>query len=129
MVAGSATSGPRIRRDDPDREDDGPTRFPVARRRQYGYEAKELSDLMINPLKRYLRSCVGRPCNKVHSELSAKLDRHSVSGSHIWDHVMCEIETDCYIGNDGLAYTNVRTYMSFWRNGQSTDCSYIRRPA
>ena len=28
------------------REDDGPTRLPVARRRQYGYEAKELSDLI-----------------------------------------------------------------------------------
>ena len=83
----------------------------MARRRQYGYEAKELSDL-INPLKRYLRSCVGRPWNKVHSELSRKLDRRSVSGSHIWDHVMCEIETDCYIGDDGLAYTNVRKYMS-----------------
>jgi hypothetical protein len=40
-----------------------------------------------------------------------KLDRRSVSGSHIWDHVMQEIEFDCYIGDDGLAYTNRRTYM------------------
>ena len=64
-----------------------PTRLPVARGLQYGYDTKELSDL-INPLRRYLRSCIGRPWAEVHSELSRKLDRRSVAGSHIWDHVM-----------------------------------------
>jgi hypothetical protein len=103
------TTGRRIRAYDPDREYDEATRLPVARGRQYGYEAKEFSDL-INPLRRYLRSCVGRPWNKVHSELSQKLDRRSLSGSHIWDHVMWEIETDCHIGEDRLAYSNDRTY-------------------
>ncbi len=103
------TTGPRIRRYDPDLEYDEPTRLPVARRRQYGYEAKEFSDL-INPLKRYLRSCIGRPWSKVHSELSQKLDRRGISGSHIWNHVMREIEADCYIGDDGLAYTNDRRH-------------------
>lgn len=63
------TTGRRIRLFDPDWEYDEPTRLPVARGRQYGYEAKEFSDL-INPLKRYLRSCVGKPWRKVHSELS-----------------------------------------------------------
>ena len=62
-------------------------------------------------MKRYLRTCIGKPWRKVHSELSLKLDRRSVSGSHIWDHVMREIEIDCYIGDDGLAYSNDRTYM------------------
>lgn len=70
--------------------------------------AKEFSDL-INPLKRYLRSCIGRPWRKVHSELSQKLDRRS-RGSHIWDHVMWEIETDCYLGPDRLAYSNNRRH-------------------
>ena len=77
--ASRKTTGPRIRRFDPDGDYDEPTRLPVARGRQYGYEAKEFSDL-INPLKRYLRSCIGRPWNKVHSELSRKLDRRSVTG-------------------------------------------------
>ena len=104
------TTGPRIRHYDPDREYDEPTRLPIARFRQYGYDAKEFSDL-INPLKRYLRTCIGKPWRKVHSELSQKLDRRSVSGSHIWDHVMREIETDCYIGDDGLAYSNDRRYL------------------
>ncbi len=103
------TSGPRIRRFDPAREYDEPTRLPVARGRQYGYDAKEFSDLL-GPLKRYLRSCIGRPWSRVHSELSRTLDRRSVAGSHIWDHVMWEIESDCYIGDDRFVYSNRRTY-------------------
>ena len=102
------TTGQRIRSYDPDREYDEPTRLPVAPGRQYGYDCKEFSDLL-NPLRRYLRSCIGKPWNKVHSELSRKLDRRSLSGSHIWDHVMLEIETDCHIGEDRLAYSNRRT--------------------
>ncbi len=99
------TAGPRIRRVDPEKDCDEPTRLPMARRRQYGYEAKEFSDL-INPLKRFLRSCVGQPWAKVHSELAQKLDRRSVAGAHIWGHVMGLIETDCHIGPDRLAYSN-----------------------
>ena len=103
------TTGRSIRGYDPDRDYDEATRLPVARGRQYGYEAKEFSDL-INPLGRYLRSCIGRPWNKVHSELSHRLDRRSLSGLHIWGHIRWEIETDCYIGEDRLAYSNDRTY-------------------
>ena len=33
-----------------------------------------------------------------------------MSGSHIWDHVRWEIETDCYIGADRLAYPTRRMY-------------------
>ena len=103
------TTGLPIRHYDPDADYDEPVRLPIARRRQYGWDAKDFSDL-INPLKRYLRSCIGRPWNKVHSELSQKLDRRSISGCHIWDHVMLEIETDCYIGPERLAYSNNRKY-------------------
>jgi hypothetical protein len=86
----------------------------IAPGRQYGYDCKKFSDLL-NPLRRYLRSCVGKPWSKVHSELSKKLDRRSLSGSHIWDHVMWEIETDCYNGEDRLAYSNRRAHaLSEW---------------
>lgn len=85
--ASKKTSGPWIRTYDPQQDYDGASRHPVARGRQYGYNAKEFSDL-INPLKRFLRSCIGKPWVKVHSELSPKLDRRSVAGSHICDHVM-----------------------------------------
>ncbi len=107
--ASRKTSEPRIRRFDPENEYDGPTRLPVARRRQYGYKAKEFSDL-IGPLKRFLRSCIGQPWARVHSELSRKLDRRGLAGRHIWGHVMHEIETDCCIGEDRLAYSNRRRY-------------------
>ena len=108
--ASRKTSGPRIRRFDPSQEYDEPTRLPVARGRQYGYDAKEFSDL-INPLRRFLQSCIGTPWAKVHSELSRKLDRRSVAGSHIWDHIMWEIETDCYIGPGRVAYSNRRRWL------------------
>ena len=103
------TTGRRIRSYDPDHDYDEPTRLPIAPGRQYGYNCKEFSDL-IGPLKRYLRSCIGKPWNKIHSELSQKLDRRSLTGSHIWDHVRWEIETDCYIGADRLAYSTRHTY-------------------
>lgn len=101
------TTGRRIRRYDPDGCYDEPIRLPISRRRQYGYWGKDFTDL-ISPLKRYLRSCVGRRWNTVHSELSHKLDRRSLSGAHVWDHVTCCVERDCYIGDDGLAYSNNR---------------------
>lgn len=104
------TSGPRIRRFDPDHDYDEPTRLPVARGRQYGWQAKEFSDL-IGPLRRYLRSCIGRPWAKVHSELARTLDRRSLTGAHIWRHVQWEIESDCVIGGDGLAYSNRRRFL------------------
>jgi hypothetical protein len=105
--ASKKTSGPRILRFDPAQDYDDPTRLPVARGRQYGYDAKEFSDL-ISPLRRFLRSCIGTPWAKVHSELSRKLDRRSVAGSHIWDHIMWEIEADCYLDPGRVAYSNRR---------------------
>jgi len=103
------TTGRPIRHYDPGVDYDEPNRLPVARGRQYGYNAKEFSDL-INPLKRYLRSCIGRSWKKVHSELSQKLDRRSLSGLHIWNHLLAEIEIDCYVGDDRRAYSNNRKY-------------------
>jgi hypothetical protein len=116
------TGGPRIRQADIEQDYDEPTRLPTARGRQYGYKAKEFADL-INPLRRFLRSCVGRPWNKVHSELSQKLDRRSLTGRHIWGHVMSEIETDCHIGEDRVAYSNRRTFLR--HGGYPVDGLYV----
>lgn len=52
------------------------------------------------------------PAQELHGELSRKLDRRSAAGSHIWDNVMWEIETDCHIGEDRLAYSNRRRFLS-----------------
>ena len=107
--ASKKTTGCRIRSYDPDHDYDEATRLPIARQRQYGFNCKEFSDLL-GPLRRYLRSCIGKPWNTIHSELSAKLDRRSVSGLHIWDHVRWEIETDCYVGENRVVYSTRYTY-------------------
>ena len=62
--------GRRLGKNEYDAEDHGPTRAPIARHHQYGWNAKEFSDLL-GPLRRYLRKQVGRPWNKVWSEISA----------------------------------------------------------
>lgn len=103
------TTGRPLRAYDPDGDYDEPTRLPIARGRQYGYDSKDSTDL-IGPLRRYLRSCLGKPWAKVHSELSRKLDRRSVAGAHIWHHIQGEIEIDCFIGDDRLVYSSRRRY-------------------
>jgi hypothetical protein len=68
----------------------------MSRKRQYGYDYKLFSDLL-GPLQKYLRSQVGRPWDKVYSELSASLDKRSITGIHIWTHVFQEVELHCIL--------------------------------
>ena len=46
--------GRRLRKSEYDAEDHGPSRAPIARHHQYGWNAKEFSDLL-GPLRLYLR--------------------------------------------------------------------------
>jgi len=85
-------------------DDHGTTRHPIARRRQFGWNAKEFSDL-INPLRRYLVSKIGKKWNDIYSELSKTLDRRSMAGRHIWSHVTGEVELNCEIFPDGNVYS------------------------
>lgn len=55
-------------------------------RRPYGYYGKELSD-HLGPLRRYLRKQVGRPWNKVYSEICAELRRGHPLHDHLRRHV------------------------------------------
>jgi hypothetical protein len=75
-------------------------RAKISRNGQYGYNHKEFSDVL-NPLRRYLRKQVGRPWNKIYSEMNRSLDKRTVAGLHIWDHVAHEVETHTYLGTDG----------------------------
>lgn len=72
--------------------------LPWSRRRNADY--KEFSDLL-GPLRGYLRKQVGRPWDKVYSELSARLDKRSLTGIHIWDHIKSEVEMHAFLGDDG----------------------------
>src|SRR5262249_24318389 len=52
---------------------------------------KEFTDVL-NPLKRFLRTNVGRPWDKVYSVLCAGLDKRKTTGLHIFQHLKQMIE-------------------------------------
>lgn len=94
----------RINAKDYEADDHGPTRAPMSMLRQGRMGGKQFSDL-IGPLRRYLRKQIGRPWNKVHAELAKHLDRRSMTGLHIWQHVDSEVERDVHMHN-GVPFTN-----------------------
>ncbi len=51
-----------------------------------GYGYRSLNE-NLNPLQRYLRSQVGRPWNKVYSEIAQNIDRRSTVQQHIYQHI------------------------------------------
>jgi hypothetical protein len=51
----------------------------------------------LNPLRRYLEKQVGRPWDKVYSEISQRLDTRSVVGQHVLVHLWEFVSKDCYI--------------------------------
>lgn len=69
-------------------------------RRQHGYNAKEFTDVL-GPLYRYLDKQVGRPWNKVNSELCEFLDKRKLTHAHVFTHVDSYVERDVYKGVDG----------------------------
>ena len=95
--------GRRLGMNEYDADDHGPTRAPIARHHQYGWNAKEFSDVL-GPLRRYLRKQVGRPWNQVWSEISRTLDNRSLSGQHILDHIRWEVTQQARLGADGGVY-------------------------
>jgi hypothetical protein len=99
----SSKWGRRLTKDEYDLDDHGASRAPISPRRQYGWNAKEFSDVL-GPLRRYLHKQVGRPWDKVWSEITHTLDRRSLTGQHIFDHIRWEVEQDAWIGNDGRLY-------------------------
>jgi hypothetical protein len=80
---------------------------------------KEFSDL-IGPLRSYLLKQVGRPWNSIHREMSEVLDKRSLQGSHIWDHVGWEVtmDTQCI---DGKVYA----FKSFRGGWTEVDGLYV----
>jgi hypothetical protein len=75
-----------------------------SRYRVHGYNAKEFTDVL-GPLYRYLDKQVGRPWNKVYSELCAFLDKRKVTHAHVFTHIDSYVERDVYRGVDGLWHT------------------------
>ena len=112
-VSGSGVShkyGGRVRIH-PDPDHDYPDEYggfwSSARRRRYGWNYKEFTDVL-GPLYGTVRKNLGRPWDKVYSEFCQVLDRRSVAGYHIWAHLMQIVEVHAYMGNDGRVYCKRR---------------------
>lgn len=91
---------------DPEHEYDVAKWMSSARHRQYGWNAKSFTDVL-SPLFRYLHKQVGRPWNKVYSEMKASLDSRTVTGRHVFDHAMWAVKRYCHLKSDGRVYPNV----------------------
>jgi hypothetical protein len=92
--------------------DEQPKFVSSARGRQYSNDPKLFSDVL-GPLEGFLRSNLGRPWDKVFSELRKGLDVRKVTGLHIFEHLERMVETDCWIGPDRKVYSRGRN----WRTG------------
>lgn len=89
----------------PDREHDYPEEYggfrSSSRNRQVN--SKGFSDFL-SPLRGAICKNIGRPWDDVFSEFCGALDRRGLSGYHIWTHLMWEVETNTFLGEDGEVY-------------------------
>jgi len=87
--------------------DEQPKFVSSGRGRQYGHNKKGFTDVL-GPLEGFLRSNVGRPWDKIFSELRQGLDVRKVTGRHIFDHLKWMVETDCWLSADRKVYARPR---------------------
>lgn len=57
---------------------------------------KELNENLA-PLRRFLRTNIGRPWNKVYSEICQRINRDSAVQLHVWQHLMQDVCRDPYV--------------------------------
>ena len=105
----SAKTGLRLRQyDESDEFDELPRRVSGTRNKHLRpRNTKHFSDLL-GPLRRYLRSNVGRPWDKVYSEMKQHLDNRKTTGRHIFEHVEREVVLDCFETEDRKVYERSR---------------------
>lgn len=72
---------------------------------------KELSD-RIQPLFRFLKSCVGQPWNQVYSEICQNVPKDSVMNLHLHEHVEAYVQEGCEYRDGKLVQlkTGMETY-------------------
>lgn len=83
----------------PDLED-LPQKESMARGRKYGWKCKELNE-HLSPLYRFLDKAVGRPWDKVYSEICENIKLSSTVQRHILEHVKWHVEQKTYLADDG----------------------------
>ena len=60
----------------------------------------------LKPLVRYLESKQGKFWDKVYSELCKKMDKNTLLGQHLFDHLMDFVATDVYIESGRIMSLN-----------------------
>lgn len=66
---------------------------------------KEFSD-DLNPLYRFLRRRLGKPWNKVYSEICSVVDRRSTTGDHVFLHLKDMVAVNSYMEGEKLVVVN-----------------------
>ncbi len=97
------TRMPRIHSWDSETDDySGPSR--VSRReRWYSRSAKSQTD-SLNPLTRFLHTQVGKPWNRVWSEVKHQFDERSTMQWHFVLHLKQMVKLNCFVGRGGMVY-------------------------
>jgi len=67
---------------------------------------------VLSPLYRWLDKQVGRPWNKVYSEICANLDKRKVTHVHVLDHLFQRIERNVFMGVDGQYHARSSGFFS-----------------
>lgn len=78
-------------------------------RYNHGYDRKSFNE-NLNPLKGWLRSCLGKKWDKCYSELRKKFDARSVVNNHILEHLWDYIETNTFVGDKGRVMFHASGY-------------------
>lgn len=80
--------------------EDLPSKESMSRGRKYG-DDKQLNE-HLRPLYRYLDKQVGRPWDKVFSEICERINMNSTVQRHIMQHVFDHVADKLHVGDDGV---------------------------
>jgi hypothetical protein len=90
-------------------------RTKESKRGQYGYDSKaHITNLA--PLEGFLKKSVGRPWNKIYSELRERIDPRTKTGDHILKQLGWLVETNCYLAVDKKVYESIGSKHSVMDN-------------
>ena len=71
----------------------------IHRRRRETFVSRKRFNENLNPLKNFLRVNVGKPWDKVYSEICATFDKRKVINNHILEHLFQYVKLEVYIIN------------------------------
>ncbi|MGP1667627.1 MAG: hypothetical protein ACTS5I_17350 [Rhodanobacter sp.] len=92
-----------------DLSEDAPTRESMTKPHRMHYEGKQLNE-NLNPLRRFLRAQVGRPWDKVYSEINEHVKVTSAVQAHVRQHIKDFIQLTVYRDKFGQVWDNGRLW-------------------